>query len=96
MNKFNQLTVLLISVLSLSALQGNAQNKTLLVAPTDRTWYHTGLPNRFSIIPASLLKNLSLLATVKYYGLIVEKLSIIFIRTKASSIGDGLGPMPLK
>ena len=57
MNKFNQLTVLLMGVLSLTALQSNAQNKTLLVDPTDRTWYHTGLPNRLSIMPASLLKN---------------------------------------
>ena len=40
MNKFNQLTVLLIGVLLLTALQGNSQNKTLLVDPTDRTWYH--------------------------------------------------------
>ncbi|WP_333886010.1 hypothetical protein [Sphingobacterium siyangense] len=40
MNKFNQLTVLLMGVLSLTALQSNAQNKTLLVELTDRTWYH--------------------------------------------------------
>ncbi|WP_394677080.1 hypothetical protein [uncultured Sphingobacterium sp.] len=39
MNKFNQLTVLLMGVLSLTALQGNAQNKTLLVDPTDSTWH---------------------------------------------------------
>jgi hypothetical protein len=65
-----------MGVLSLTALQSNAQ-KTPLVDPTDRTWYHA-----FRI------------RTTKYYGLIVEKLSIIFIRTKASSIGDGFGPIP--
>lgn len=65
MNNFNQLTVLLISVLSLSALQGNAQNKTLLVDPTDSTWYHAAYGNNDEIGAANLISPELVLQSLK-------------------------------
>lgn len=65
MKKFNQLTVLLMGVLSLTALQSTAQNKTLLVDPTDSTWHHAAYGKNDEIGAANLISPKLVLQSLK-------------------------------
>lgn len=65
MKKVNQITAFLLGMLSLAALQGKAQNNTLLIDPNDHSWYASSYGKSDEIGAANLITSTSILQAVK-------------------------------
>ncbi|MDM1292738.1 cyclase family protein [Sphingobacterium sp. N143] len=55
MKKINRMTALLLGALSLGALQSKAQDRSLLINPSDSTWYHSSYGEKDEIGAANLI-----------------------------------------
>lgn len=65
MKKINQITAFLLGMLSIAALQGKAQKRSLLIDPNDHSWYESFYGKSDEIGAANLISNASVLQAVK-------------------------------